>query len=43
MPTDSIVYVLIVCIVILAILGGVLIFLKCRHKKEENLLYGDYM
>ena len=38
MPTDSIVYVLIVCIIILAILGIVLVILKCRSKKEENVL-----
>jgi VIT1/CCC1 family predicted Fe2+/Mn2+ transporter len=39
MPTDSIVYVLIVCIVILTILGSVLAVLKCRSKKRENYLY----
>ena len=43
MPTDSIVYVLIVCIIILAILGIVLVILKCRSKKEENVLLEDYM
>ena len=34
MPTDSIVYVLIVCIVVLAVLGTILIVLKCMKKKS---------
>ena len=34
MPTDSIVYVLIVCIVVLAVLGTILIVLKCMKKNS---------
>ncbi len=41
MPTDSLVYVIIVCIVILTILGIVLLWLKCRNKKVEEPLLPD--
>jgi len=34
LPTDSIVYVLIVCIITLAILGLILVVLKCKSQKE---------
>jgi hypothetical protein len=43
MPTDSLVYVVIVCIVILTILGTVLLVLKCRKKKAEEPLLPNYM
>lgn len=40
LPTDSLVYVVIVCSILLTILGAVLIVLKCKQyrKKEEPLM-----
>lgn len=35
MPADSLVYVVIVCIVILSLLGLTLVLIKCRKKKPE--------
>lgn len=36
MPADSLVYVIIVCIVILTILGFILLGIKCHRKRNEQ-------
>ena len=39
MPKDSLVYAIIVCVFILAVLGSILLCVRCKHKeRQESLL-----